>query len=165
MLLFFIAQMIAFAGECNSKILDINKEKHYNVYICDKNQNLENYTKSAVSFFKRNGHNLTIQYGNIEYDCKNNTKSNSIYMYFNNKEVEAVDVEGLIPGAVTNVFYYSGTKEIRRSLVYFATYLPSDELSMLTYHEIGHAIGYMHVDEKCFGYLMNPYVTDMDFEL
>ena len=163
MLLFFIAQMAAWAGSCdaeNTNTMDMS----YKIYICNIGINEE--VDFAVNFWNNMGQDLTIAPG--EYNCTNfHPDKGEIYIEFDNEKTKAHDTDTTSTNAVTSITKFIANDTVSNSKIYLSTKLLIDrkKFAFVILHEIGHAVGYEHVSEDCQDYIMNPYYKTMGIKL
>ena len=159
MLLFFIAQMTAWADSCKSKNLN-TQEMNYTIYMC--NHGFEKEVEIAKKWWNSKGNNITVDKG--IYDCKDiEPDYGEIFIEFNDKKTKVKDIEGYYAGGVTVRNHENILDTVESSKIYLSTQTQKDrnELQIFIVHEMGHAIGYQHVSENCNNYIMNPYYENM----
>ena len=107
---------------------------------------------NAIEFWENNGHAFLFK-ENYQGDiCNSETPYGFIVIKI------SYDLDYYVLGK-TEKIYSASSNVIRGSIIYLNYYYIEDGL-ILT-HEIGHAIGYDHVDE--LGHIMNPMRPDADY--
>ena len=164
MLLFFIAQMTAWADSCKAENLN-TQEMNYTIYMCD--YGFEKEVEAASNWWNSKGGSLTVAEG--FFDCDNITPTDrQIFIDFNNKEVEKRSTNNATAYAVTIRRHAdSSQKTVLSSRIYLSTSLKNytNKRQVFIVHEIGHAIGFNHVSDSCQDYIMNPYISGMGNKL
>lgn len=163
MLLFFIAQMTAWADSCKAENLN-TQEMNYTIYMCD--YGFEKEVEAATAWWNNRGANIKLVDG--VFNCNEDPRYAEIHIQFNNNEVKKFNTSISTAYAATIRTHISskyGTVE--SSNIYLSTDLKNNKFKMKTFifHEIGHAIGYEHVPESCNSYIMNPYINYMGSKL
>ena len=151
MLLFFIAQISTASASCkvsSSRIINETIE----VISCDKG--LNKTIQIGVDYWNNKGYDLI--FNNKTIDCNNieMEEYNKIYFQINNEKVKEADKNGSNYGARTITW----KNNLDNTFLYAITYAKDDYYSrsnLLGAHEIGHALGFKHVDDSCVGYIMN----------
>lgn len=168
MVLMFIAS--AFGGECNSKLMSKEHVGSYNVYVC--HEDLIEPTEKAIRFWSGIVDNNFILHKGI-YHCSKYKSIGDILVDFNDSEVELYLKESEEKGikidinvyAVTSFIRNKYTKDFKYSTISISTKTPAKEsIDVLTAHELGHAIGYGHINRECKNHVMNPLVSGMSYD-
>ena len=158
MLLFFIAQMAALAGECTSKnINQINID--YTVNICESDPDLIREVTNAVSYWNRKGESIVLN-KDIN-NCNYHDEFGSIYIEYNDYEVSLESNKDFTAHAVTDRSFGKAIGAVLYSTVFLSTKMNEDQLSKIVRHEIGHALGYNHISHSCYGYALHPHTSKM----
>ncbi len=127
----------------------------YTIEVCDKD--LLEPVQNAVRYWRTKGASLKLDIRSCTHPPSNYT----IQTQYNDLEVNKEHKDSFVAYAVTEMTYVYDTKDIRNSLIFIATNLPKEKVFLLMIHEVGHAIGYEHVDKSCVGYAMHPYNSNM----
>lgn len=163
MLLFFIAQMTAWADSCkaeNTNTIDMS----YTVYSC--NIGIDEEVEFAANFWNNMGENLIVAPG--AYDCRKvDLEKGKIFIQFNTEKVKEHDTDFSTANAVTSITMFQTNDTISHSTIHLSSRLLHDrkKLAFVILHEMGHAVGYEHVNEDCKNYIMNPYYKTMGIKL
>ena len=162
MLLFFIAHLSAFAGECTSQ--NINQKKlSYTIHVCENDNFLFKNVEESISWWQSQGESVYLNQ-NIK-DCSQKKKRGDIYISYNNYEVSLENRENFTADAVTDWEFGLETKAILKADIFLSTRIEDHEMLNIVRHEIGHAIGYDHVSKECYGYALNPFTSRMGSKL
>ena len=159
MLLFFMAEMTASAEACNPENINTH-HMSYTVYVCD--ELARKGAEYAVSWWKKQGQSLTLADG--VSDCPDIfPETGKIFIEFNNDEVSKINVEGGTPQASTTRRHEFLGTTVESAKVFLSTELQSRPEDMIVFitHEIGHAVGYAHVNEDCNNHIMHPFLNEM----
>lgn len=163
MLLFFIAQMTAWADSCKSENLN-DRDMSYTVYMCD--YGFEKEVEVATKWWNSKGGKISVAEG--VYDCKGTVPlPGEILIEFNDSQTKTKDTDDHYAGGVTSRNYKPFLGIVESSTIYLSTKTKKDKTELQTFivHEMGHAIGYEHVPESCSDYIMNPYYKNMGIKL
>jgi len=163
MLLFFIAQMTAWADSCKAENLN-TQEINYTIYMCD--HGFEKEVEIATNWWNNKGASIKLADG--VYNCNEGPRYSEIHIQFNNNEVKKFDTSISTAYAATIRSHIGSSHEtVKSSNIYLSTDLIDNKSKMqiFIFHEIGHAVGYQHVSESCHNYIMNPYVDYMGSKL
>ena len=163
MLLFFIAQMTAWADSCKAENLN-TLEMNYTIYMC--NHGIEKEVKFASEWWNNRGEKLKVAEG--AYNCNRDPEYGEIYIKFNDSKVKEYDaLHSKAYGVTIRKHFSSINKTVKSSTIYLLYDLLDNRQEMQTFivHEMGHAIGYSHVPESCYNYIMNPYISGMGSKL
>ena len=133
----------------------------YTIEVCDKDLIVP--VQTAIKYWRTKGAYLKLSPGISS--CTHKPRRYTIQAEYNDAEVNKEHKDSFVAYAVTETTYDYDTKDIRHSVIFMATNLPKEKVSMLMIHEVGHAIGYEHVDKSCVGYVMHPYNSKMGLKL
>ena len=153
MLLFFIAQSLAANPEC-SVSAQINATDTIEVISCD--EILNPYISAGVKYWNDLGFNLVFN-KEKSYDCNkiDMKDSGKIYFQINNEEVEKIENKNNKTYRAISYSYDDGlySKFLRGEIFVKSGKKPS--WSLLMAHELGHTLGFPHVNDSCIGYIMH----------
>lgn len=133
----------------------------YTIEVCDND--LLEHVQAAIKYWRTKGAKLKLNPGISS--CTRQPSIYTIQAQYNDFEVNKEHTDTFVAYAVTEQTHFYNSLDIRHSVIFIATNLPEDRLSMLMIHEMGHALGYEHVDKSCEGYVMHPYNSKMGLKL
>ena len=162
MLLFFIAQMLAWGGNTSCKSQNHNTRKKFDVYICDNIKSVDVHAQNAVNYWSNLGWDINM--ATRPGDCDSRYRQGAIYLVFDDYEVNRENTETFTAKGVTEITNFGQTNDIRMSTIFIATWLTQSDLERLVFHEIGHSLGYQHISHECYGYVMNPINSKAGFK-
>jgi len=148
-------------GETCTSVNQNTIHSQYTIEVCDKD--LLEPVQSAINYWRTKGANLKLN--PAVSSCSHHPSLYTIQAEYNDFEVNKEHKDSFVAYAVTEITHFYDTKDIRHSFIFIATNLPKEKVSMLMIHEVGHAIGYEHVDKSCVGYVMHPYNSKMGLKL
>ena len=156
MLLFLLNFMLnSFASEqCDLENLSM-PYLEYKVYSCDK-YFLE-YAKDAVDFWKKIGLNVTF----VEEvnNCKNMKSAGGIYIRFNDEIPKTLDTAERVTYGLSSRYISYETNSVIFTTVNIVSYDFKGDMQKLITHEVGHGLGFDHVNESCLGHIMHPILS------
>ena len=154
MLLFLLNFMLnSFASEnCSLKDEEVSKMAK-TIYVCD--QYFMKFAVGAAEYWNERGFSLTVD-KKVD-NCSYLTEYHTMHIRFNEQFLldESVGVPKKLGISQKYLIY--------NTLIYTTINITTDELSdynmqKLIIHEVGHGLGYMHVDGDCTDHIMNPHL-------
>lgn len=158
MLLFFINQITAEpVYNCNAKS-DIIIKDNIEIVACDSS--LKSHISYGVKYWQQKGYSISIK-EHDEKDCSSLNEKNTIYVKIDNYKASQKDSKNYTYQAVTETTKGVTSKNFYHSVIFLKdTYTEEKPYELIT-HEIGHSLGFGHVDNECTGYLMNKNMSEM----
>lgn len=138
------------------------------IFVCDKD--IEVYIPFALDYWKAHGHTLNFDKSK---KCLGKVAGNpgygEIIIRLDQKKIEEVEEKANLSIAAYTTVYSSNIDSFsiygaevtfgENDVIHDENSLNVIDLNYLTMtHEIGHALGYLHVDKGCVGHIMNPYL-------
>ena len=164
MLLFFIAQLTAFADVCNLEKIETSVSE-FTIYMC--HHGFKKEMLASHQWWNSQGYNLKLADG--YYDCDRDPDEGEIFVEFNDSMLLSKEPskKGRSVYALTVRTHNQMTGYIDGSNIYLSTELieEPDELKTFIRHELGHALGYDHTNESCHNHVMNPLYRWMGYKI
>lgn len=154
MLLFFCLFIQNSYAECVSqKSFEANGD--FLIKSCDIS--LNNDIEFAVNFWKRIGVDNISFSKEDSFNCKEESlwEKGTISIRINEKEAGRLDTDDYKFTAITDSERYILTGDLHSSVINLKPSYRNTKSGLLVAHEIGHTLGFSHVDEECYGYVMN----------
>ncbi len=126
------------------------------LYVCV--EGIDKQVSQAVRFWNSKKDSFIISYDHAA--CSRDLHWGEVRLTFDNAQVAKMDTDTTTTYGLTNRAELAEGLIIY-SFIYLSTETDKEDLTILLTHELGHALGYGHVDRACVDHVMNPFISNM----